>query len=356
MLDFYAFMVPRDGYGEGSIAIAHALTSLRNDVRVVDLRQGNIKHPWGNWGKGLIEPETFKSDCPAIMLALPAWLPAFRAAPLYNHTMFEATKVPSEWIDAINRHAHALIVPCAWNIEVYRACGVKVPIYLARWGVDAKVWSYIDRRRHSLPFTFLWTGTPDMRKGWDLVYTAFDRVFRGNMDVRLILHFRIKPKGVRGFRDPNVQMIHGYLGELGLRALYASADAFVFPSRGEGFGLPPRQAAATGLPVLATNWGGLADGIEHWATPLAIAGMSRAEFGFFDDIGEWAEPNRDDIAAWMEYSLQNRDGALAQGREASAWLHLNATWEQTAARLLEITEERNQHEHESQIHWTKSGA
>ena len=38
-----------------------------------------------------------------------------------------------------------------------------------------------------------------------------------------------------------------------LRCFYQSAAAFVFPSRYEGFGLPPLEAMACGAPVVASN-------------------------------------------------------------------------------------------------------
>jgi glycosyltransferase involved in cell wall biosynthesis len=38
-----------------------------------------------------------------------------------------------------------------------------------------------------------------------------------------------------------------------LRELYGSADAMIFPSRYEGFGLPPLEAMACGCPVVATS-------------------------------------------------------------------------------------------------------
>lgn len=36
--------------------------------------------------------------------------------------------------------------------------------------------------------------------------------------------------------------------------LYAAADAFVLPSRGEGWGRPHVEAMSMGLPIIATNW------------------------------------------------------------------------------------------------------
>jgi glycosyltransferase involved in cell wall biosynthesis len=38
-----------------------------------------------------------------------------------------------------------------------------------------------------------------------------------------------------------------------LRCFYESAAAFVFPSRYEGFGLPPLEAMACGTPVVTSN-------------------------------------------------------------------------------------------------------
>jgi glycosyltransferase involved in cell wall biosynthesis len=38
-----------------------------------------------------------------------------------------------------------------------------------------------------------------------------------------------------------------------LRALYRSAEAFVYPSLYEGFGFPPLEAMAEGCPVISSN-------------------------------------------------------------------------------------------------------
>jgi glycosyltransferase involved in cell wall biosynthesis len=45
----------------------------------------------------------------------------------------------------------------------------------------------------------------------------------------------------------------GYLSDEELRVAYANADAFVYPSLHEGFGLPILEAQASGCPVLTST-------------------------------------------------------------------------------------------------------
>lgn len=55
---------------------------------------------------------------------------------------------------------------------------------------------------------------------------------------------------------PYVRWI-GYVDEADKPSLYRQASAFVFPSRFEGFGLPPLEAMACGAPVITTTAGSL---------------------------------------------------------------------------------------------------
>jgi glycosyltransferase involved in cell wall biosynthesis len=45
----------------------------------------------------------------------------------------------------------------------------------------------------------------------------------------------------------------GFIDEADLPLIYQNADLFVFPSHYEGFGLPPLEAMASGIPVVASN-------------------------------------------------------------------------------------------------------
>jgi glycosyltransferase involved in cell wall biosynthesis len=68
---------------------------------------------------------------------------------------------------------------------------------------------------------------------------------------------------------PNVRYL-GYVSDAELRALYERALCFVFPSKYEGFGLPPLEAMACGCPVVASNAASLPEvcgSAAHYADP-----------------------------------------------------------------------------------------
>lgn len=63
-----------------------------------------------------------------------------------------------------------------------------------------------------------------------------------------------------------------------LRGLYAHADAFLFASLDEGFGLPPLEAAALGVPVIASSAGSLPEVLGDGALtpdPLDVDVLAR---------------------------------------------------------------------------------
>lgn len=334
MFHFMSHFLSRDGYGYGAIKIAEALRTIGADVDVVDMQP-----PEG----GFYRTGARRWDmmgAPAVALTVPEWYDEIDTTRLIGYTMFESTLMPKSKVDLINFYCDACIVPCTWCAESFAAQGVRVPIHVAKWGIDPGDYWPIDRGGRDGPYTFLWSGTPDMRKGWDAAYRAFWKAFGKSLDARLILHFRHVPRGLEGTDDENVQVVSGLFGRPELRRMLAAADCFVFPSRGEGWGSPPREAAATGLPVIATNWGGLAEEIEDWALPLRVAGLLPAAYNDWDagEIGEWADPDLDHLIGLMRWCYEHREEAAERGARAATWLADNATWERTARAVVEVVE------------------
>lgn len=330
MFTFLAHQIPHDGYGYASQKISEAFDWLGAGVQQIDMANGHgAQQRVGQW---IVNGY-------AIAFCHPSWWADIFAERLIGFTMFETTRLPDELVRIINAYAVRCIVPSTFCQVAFENSGVNVPLSVVPLAVDAeKDYPLLDRQEHYGPYTFLWSGTPDFRKGWDLVYRAFWAAFEGRADVQLVMHFREMPHGVQGCRDANVRIVAGKLSHEAWLGLLQETDCFVFPSRGEGYGLLPREAAATGLPVIATDWGGLRDGIQQWAMPLRVAGLAGAAFGNWErgQAGDWAMPDFEHLVHLMRWCAKNKDVAAETGKRAAAWLRLNATWTATARGLLEV--------------------
>jgi len=104
-----------------------------------------------------------------------------------------------------------------------------------------------------------------------------------------------------------------------LRCFYEFAAAFVFPSRHEGFGLPPLEAMACGTPVVTSNVSSLPEVVGDAAilvNPENVFDIARGIRDVLLDEGLRAE-------------------LVRRGRERAA----RFSWERTARQMLEIYEE-----------------
>mmetsp|Transcript_7315 Transcript_7315/g.18775 ORF Transcript_7315/g.18775 Transcript_7315/m.18775 type:complete len:158 (-) Transcript_7315:185-658(-) len=122
---------------------------------------------------------------------------------------------------------------------------------------------------------------------------------------------------------PAVYVETRHVPQRDLPALYAGADAFVLPSRGEGWGRPHMEAMAMGCPVIATNWSGPTAFLsERVGYPLPIEGLVPILDGPFAGH-RWAEPSVPALRAIMRRLYDDPAEAAAKGRLARQHIAVN---------------------------------
>ena len=140
-------------------------------------------------------------------------------------------------------------------------------------------------KRYSLPERYLFhLGTSEPGKNRALLLEAYERVRATHPDVGLVLAGQ-KGWGEQQEVPPGVLDL-GYLPQDDLPLLYAGAEAFVFPSLYEGFGLPILEAMASGTPVVTAVGGACAEvagaaGIV--VDPLTVEDLAEAVSRVLDD-------------------------------------------------------------------------
>jgi alpha-1,3-rhamnosyl/mannosyltransferase len=133
---------------------------------------------------------------------------------------------------------------------------------------------------------FLHVGTLQPRKNLDALVTAYERLPPAVQAERQLVLVGKYGWGVPGLRDRLLSKRAAgrvvwldYVPRDVLQALYYGAGGFVFPSLGEGFGLPVLEALAVGLPVVASELPALveiAQGYATFVTPASIDALAAA--------------------------------------------------------------------------------
>jgi glycosyltransferase involved in cell wall biosynthesis len=207
--------------------------------------------------------------------------------------IIQRVRVPDEKVIAIPLAAPPEFAPVEGAGEIVRSrLGLDQPYALAlgtlqpRKNLPMAARAFAEaRRRESLPHVLAIAG----KTGWGA-----------------------RPKG-EGIR------LLGYVDDGLLPALYSAADAFLFPSLYEGFGIPVLEAMSCGCPVVCSDGGAL----PEVASDAAMVLPARNE-------GAWS----DGIAR-----LLTDAGARERLRRAGAQRATMFSWRETARRTLAVYEE-----------------
>jgi glycosyltransferase involved in cell wall biosynthesis len=258
----------------------------------------------------------------------------FQAPFIAAYYMCEGTRVKDADIIRLERY-DAVFVPTQFCYRALIESGLKTPVFVWGHGFDHKVFPYVEPEPNR-PFTYLWYGDENRRKGYDLFLKAF---------------CELKVPNVRAWvRSPG----SGFLSKLSdfyrhrkdivfdtrvtppeqLKELMKEADVVVGPHRGEGFGLCVMEAMACGRPAIMTRWSGPldyggGDDITYW---VDTDGYEPAQF----DVGVQARPDFKKLVQLMSKAALEPEEVRRRGILASKHIHENWRWEQKVMDVLPV--------------------
>jgi glycosyltransferase involved in cell wall biosynthesis len=259
---------------------------------------------------------------------------------------WEESGLNADWVRSFNANLDGMPVLSRFVEKVLRDNGVSLPTVAAGCGVD-----HVDRVEQ-VPyrgdigegFRFLHISSCFPRKGVDVLLEAFVQAFRNEPEVTLVIktfpnqHNTVAQHIARLRREnpdgPRFVLIEKDLPAGQIVDLYKRCDAFVAPSRGEGFGLPMAEAMWFGKPVITTAFGGQTDFCTPetaWLVDFQFA-PAETHMGLFDSV--WAEP---DMASLIEQLRAVRSASPAQLlprlERARELMERDFTWDRCASRM-----------------------
>lgn len=272
-----------------------------------------------------------------------------------GRTMFETDRVSPEHVKRCNQ-MDAVWVPTDFHVSTFVKSGVdRTKVVKVVQAVDA---NFFDPAKHvALPlpigvsvmepegsrfengdskrrdFVFLSVFKWEHRKGWDVLLRAFLQEFSGADDVvlyllinayhsdtnfsgkisRFVVESRIEMP-MEGWGE--IRVINEHVPQSVLPSLYKAANAFVLPTRGEGWGRPVVEAMAMELPVIVTNWSGPTEYLtEENGYPLDVDRLTEVTEGPFKGH-LCAEPSVAQLRDLMRHVVDDRDEARNKGKKA----------------------------------------
>jgi|GEM_PF-355158 len=307
------------------------------DERVMDILRISKELP-----KGLEEEGIAISFGGTDFLRLDRWKKA-RIKTLYCFS--DLTAIPKASVEILNLLDH-IFVPSGFCRDNLIRSGVRTPITIWHHGVNPRYYRYMERGTRS-PFTFLFVGVAQARKGIEELLTAFTDEFSRGEDVRLVVKspdWGDLDMWKARFTDKRIIWHWTNVSREAMLDYYLGADCLVIPSRGDSFCLPVLEAMATGLPVIVHDWGGIKDYCDESNSYLVrnagtTPGVDEALAEIYPYMPEWGIPDVDHLRYLLRYVYEHSEEAREKGRRAAKMVSEGWTWEHKAKEIVRLISE-----------------
>jgi hypothetical protein len=320
---YYGYPFDASGYSQACRATIGALHSAGIQLSVVDLtgRPHQVPDPLVSSLLG----RPLSPDFHLFHGIPPEW--AARAFPLRNvigMTVWETDAMPPQWRNILN-HSLEVWLPSKFNQQVFgRALEKPVfvlphPLPPPRSGATEQSCPLNGTAEGKFVFysMFEW----QERKNPHGILEAYLRAFNANDSSLLLLKTNpnaaaVAANALREARektksDAAVEIRAEAWAPDQMEGLHARGDCYISLHRGEGWNYPLFEAAARGVPVVATAYSGPLDYLDPAAHRLVRCGVGPVlqRYRYYHPSMHWAEPDVVHAAAQLRWVFENREVA-----------------------------------------------
>jgi glycosyltransferase involved in cell wall biosynthesis len=196
--------------------------------------------------------------------SLETWRAPRRVCTIYDFTFEHFPEFLGDWSDHlaakelfIERCDALLCISQATHDDLIRFHpGLDKPALVVPLGVGEEFFDPEPARIRGLPERYLlYVGNRHLHKNVDLLLRAFAEIGATQPDLHLVLAGAYLPAETARLQELGIadRTTRLRVSDRQLPWLYRRAEAFVFPSRYEGFGLPVLEAMAAGCPVAISD-------------------------------------------------------------------------------------------------------
>lgn len=249
-------------------------------------------------------------------------LAKFKQASLKNvgFSIFEMNRLTQEECSNI-REMDVLATTCDWFIKVLDRYTDK-PIYKFPLGVDTEIfnpkyntartykdWQINDNGDEG--FKFCSIGKFEIRKSHDKIIKCFTKAFVPGCPVKLILachNFFLSEHENNAWKDlarqnPNIEFVERVKSQHDIARLIGKCNAYLGPSRSEGWGLELHESMMMQKPVITTNYSAMTEYCTKDNSLLIEPEAEESAFDgqFFFNHGSWFHWTENNEAQFIKY-------------------------------------------------------
>lgn len=277
--------------------------------------------------------------------------------PTVIRTFFEGDSIPPYWLPALIR-ANEVWVPSRFNYKTFLHGGVPeeklhiLPPTLDFTLFNPETTQPFPRPHGAREFCFLSVLEFTKQKGWDVLLDAWCKAFAPEENVCLIIkatrHYSSSQRIEAELKEFLALHSHApviydnrVLPQSHMPGLYKMCDAFVSPSRGEGWGRAIMEAQAMELTVIASCWGGNLDFtnrensflIDGELQPVPLTESAKQFRGM-----RWFEPNCEHLVSLLR-EVYNKEVSFLKNQQKETAKRLQEKFSEgrTAALVLRLT-------------------